>query len=95
MQTPSIGRVVIVPADPASNNGATEAPAVITRVWAERPDGSWTINVRQLLDGDATKWKTSLALYDDETAAMTSPGVGTQDLIAGPAHVAWWPPRVP
>lgn len=83
MQTPSIGRIVIAPAEPIGNNGATEAPAIITRVFGQRHDGGWTVNVRQFLDGHGGEWKTSLALYDDEATARAN---GT--------HVAWWPPRV-
>lgn len=44
MQTPSLGQVVLVPADPKANNGASEAPATITRVWNDH-----MVNVRVLL----------------------------------------------
>lgn len=32
MQKPTIGRIVIVPVDPATSNGSDVAPAIITRV---------------------------------------------------------------
>lgn len=84
MQKPSIGRVVIVPREPATNNGAAEAPAVISRVWPERPDGTCLINVRVLEDNSATPtWLTSLGLHEDEDTAR-----------AHGNHVAWWPPRI-
>lgn len=55
MPKPSLGRIVLVPADPAVNNGADVAPAVITRVWNDE-----VINVRVLLDSDAVQWRTSV-----------------------------------
>ena len=59
MNKPSIGRIVLVSADPERNNGADEAPAVITRVFG--PD---MINVRVLLDGNDVDWMTSVELHD-------------------------------
>lgn len=58
---PSLGRIVHVPMDPATNNGADVAPAVITRVWNDT-----TVNVRLLADAApcATDWRTSLVLVD-------------------------------
>lgn len=79
MQTPSLGRVVLVPADQKANNGAAEAPATITRVWNDH-----MVNVRVLLDGDGVpEWRTSVTLCETREQALE---VGT--------HVAWWPPRV-
>lgn len=81
MQTPSLGRVVLVPADPKANNGAGEAPATITRVWNDS-----MINVRVLGDGDGVpEWRTSLTLFGSEAEALANPAN---------RHVAWWPPRV-
>lgn len=82
MQTPSIGRIVIVPAEGSANNGAAEAPAIITRVWSETERG-WTINVRVLLDSDFLEWRTSVTLCETEEQAR-----------ATGQHCAWWPPRV-
>jgi hypothetical protein len=58
--TPTVGRIVLVPMDPAMNNGSDVAPAVITRVW---DDGS--VNVHVLPDGNVTEWRTSLVQVDD------------------------------
>lgn len=93
MQQPSIGRVVIVRAAPAQNNGADEAPAVITRVWspveAGQTAGSWTVNVRVLLDGvDVVPAKTSISLFPDRESADAAVPTVTN------THVGWWPPRV-
>ncbi|MET9088129.1 hypothetical protein ABZX77_40670 [Streptomyces sp. NPDC004237] len=59
MLTPRIGQVVLVPANPAVNNGADVAPAIITRVWSAQ-----VINVRVLLDSDAIQWRTSVKYVD-------------------------------
>lgn len=75
---PSLGRIVIVPMNPATNNGADEAPAIITRVWSDT-----MINVRVFSDtgtGDSVMSKTSLNLHDEKPEF--------------PGHDAWWPPRV-
>ncbi|MER5601526.1 hypothetical protein [Streptomyces sp. NPDC002265] len=68
MQKPSVGRIVHVPMDPATNNGADAAPAVITRVWNDT-----TVNVRILADAAPAKsdWRTSLVLVES-----LSEGVG-------------------
>lgn len=61
MQKPSIGRIVLVDANPAMNNGANIAAAVITRVWSDT-----VINVRVLLDSENSPlWRTSLTHADD------------------------------
>lgn len=83
MQKPSLARMVIAQADPATNNGADVCPAVITRVWGERPDGGWTVNVRTLNDGPDVGWKTSVVLFETEEQAR-------EYGIDG----CWWPPRV-
>ena len=59
MPKPSLGRVVLIPADPAVNNGADVAPAIITRVWSDE-----IVNVRVLLDSDAVQWRTSVKYVD-------------------------------
>lgn len=76
--TPTVGRIVLVPMDPAMNNGADQAPAVITRVW---DDGS--VNVHVLPDGNVTEWRTSLVQVDD-----------LDDRNDDSRHVWMWPPRV-
>ncbi|TQE35462.1 hypothetical protein [Streptomyces ipomoeae] len=79
-QQPSLGRIVLVAVDPAMNNGADTAPAVITRVWT-----GTSVNVRVLLDSDGVPpWRTSL------THAETLDGLDDQA-----RHRHWmWPPRV-
>ena len=57
---PEVGDIVIVPVDPAENNGASEAPAVVTRVWS-----ATTINARVLHDSEAIRWQTSLVYRED------------------------------
>lgn len=59
---PSIGRIVIVAVDPAANNGADEAPAVITRVWNDT-----LVNVKVLNDGSMNEWKTSVTLHAEKS----------------------------
>ncbi len=41
VQKPSLARMVLVVGGPANSNGADVAPAVVTRVWSEHPDGGW------------------------------------------------------
>lgn len=57
---PEVGDIVLVPVDPAENNGSAEAPAVVTRVWS-----ATTVNVRVLHDGDTSSWRTSLVYRED------------------------------
>jgi hypothetical protein len=73
---PRVGDVVLVPMDRAVNNGASEAPAVITRVWSPT-----TVNVRVLADNDsAPQWRTSVTFVetldhvDSGAAVWTWPG---------------------
>lgn len=80
-QKPSIGRIVLVPMDPARNNGASVAPAIITRVHSDT-----TINVRVLADahGNVTHdWRTSLTYVSE-----------VESLGDGNACQWTWPPRV-
>lgn len=89
MQTPSLGRVVLVPADPTNNNGADEAAAIVTRVWNEKADG-WLVNLRVLADGDGVPvWRTSVTLCETKDAALA-----VSSTHIGATGVAWWPPRV-
>lgn len=84
MQKPSLGRVVIAQVDKAENNGQDHAPAIVTRVWGEHPDGGWIVNLRVLVDTTAMPLsRTSVRLVDER------PKVNGADL-----GTAWWPPRV-
>ncbi|MFJ2392847.1 hypothetical protein ACIOTI_08875 [Streptomyces sp. NPDC087843] len=69
---PEIGDVVLVPVDPAENNGAAEAPAVVTRVWS-----ATTVNVRVLHDGRDLPWRTSLTYREDLDGIEGAPAVWT------------------
>jgi hypothetical protein len=84
-QKPSVGRIVHVPAAALQGcqmNGADVAPAVITRVWSDN-----MVNVRVLLDGNDTPWKTSIALFQTPEACAEASD-------AGRPFGCYWPPRV-
>lgn len=83
MQTPSLGRVVLVLVNPVTNGGSDVAPATVVRVGPEHPDGTWTVNVKADLDASTTaKWLTSVRLHPDEESARECKG-----------FAAFWPPR--
>ena len=94
MTTPSVGRIVHVLVDPATNNGADAAPAIITRVFHDT-----MVNVRVLLDGsEQTPAKTSVSLHPDRAAVdaaraqlAADRGVALADVTM---HAAYWPARV-
>lgn len=67
---PTVGRIVLVIVDPASNNGSEIAPAIITRVWSGNDDRA-LVNYRILGDHDPSddERKTSAGLYANERAA--------------------------
>lgn len=67
-----VGDVVLVPVDPAENNGSNVAPAVVTRVWNES-----TVNVRVLFDGEGIRWLTSLVYVDSLDDAVPGAAVWT------------------
>lgn len=84
MQKPSLARMVLAVVDPHFNNGGDVAPAVVTRVGGEHPDGGWIVNLKVHLDATGDEWKTSVRLVDTEEDARA----------LGGRHVAFWPPRV-
>ena len=87
-QTPSVCRIVAVVGFEARNNGTDVAPAIITRVWGERPDGAWTVNLRVFPDAGIERNATSILLWPDEdTARQAIEG----NSLATAAH---WPARV-
>ncbi len=88
---PSAGRIVMVFADPADNNGADVAPAVITRVWSDE-----TINVHVLPDGPDSYWLTSVQLHDTREQAQAAHDRMFATWPAAPSvpYRAFWPPRV-
>lgn len=79
---PSIGRIVIVTGTAAVSNGATEAPAMITRVWSDT-----MINVVVFPDSASPRALTSVSLHPD---AETAKGACTLPSM----NAAYWPPRV-
>lgn len=100
----AIGRTVIFPMLAQDNNGASEAPATITRVWGHgEVDGGGqqfpyeTINVRVLGDNAAVpEWRTSIKLFQTEHEARAAVDAILKGMLDGstapeaPA-VAWWP----
>lgn len=83
---PSVGRIVHTIVDPALNNGADVAPAIITRVWSDT-----TVNLRVMYDGASVDWITSASLHADEDAARERVALGASPQKG---HNAFWPPRV-
>lgn len=85
---PSLARMVLVLGDVACHNGADVAPAMVTRVWGEHPDGGHTVNLVVFPDGYMPRHAFSVPLYADEQTARKSKA-GQHG-----AAVAYWPPRV-
>lgn len=87
---PTIGRTVIVRGSPAEFNGATEAPAIITRVWSKRDtrDGPVLVNLTVFADLVDPLMVASVHLFDsaDEAAIYRGANPGST--------VAFWPERV-
>lgn len=83
---PSIGRIVIVPMDPAENNGSPLAPAVITRVWSDT-----LVNLRVLGDSHTIDWRTSVKLLQSPEELAAEKATHAVDV---PLFGAYWPPRV-
>lgn len=82
-QRPTLGRTVLVPMNPFMNNGATVAPAIVTRVFSDT-----SVNVRVLADSDELEWRKSVTLVDE---------LPEYDKDASPPqnmNVWCWPPRV-
>lgn len=79
-QKPSLGRVVLVPMDPDSNNGLDHAPATVVRVWSDT-----SINVKVSGDNNQPpEWRKSITLVDELPAFDPTKNM----------HVWCWPPRV-
>lgn len=89
MTAPALGRIVHVFVDPARNNGAEVAPAVITRVWKEHG-----VNIRVLLDGPDTPWLTSVTLCEDRDSAEKVTNYRVANNGDRYPAAAFWPPRV-
>ena len=82
MPKPTLGRIVHVLMDPAMNNGADIAPAIITRVWSDT-----TVNLRVLTDSqNPPLWRTS-SIYADDLDTIPADDPTRLNRWA-------WPPRV-
>lgn len=89
MPKPALGRIVHVFVDPARNNGADVAPAMITRVWNEEG-----VNIRVMLDGTETPWMTSVTLRNDRESAEQVKSFRITDDGRRIVAAAFWPPIV-
>ncbi|MFJ9895230.1 hypothetical protein ACIQPR_18135 [Streptomyces sp. NPDC091280] len=69
---PDVGDVVLVPVVPDENNGASVAPAIVTRVWSKS-----VVNVRVLGDGNTITWRTSLSYVESLDGALPGAAVWT------------------
>lgn len=87
MQTPSVGRIVIVESSVVASNGTDIAPAIITRTWGENLGGGHTVNVTAFPDNAPARPVSSVRLYADREAALA-------DELRAEATVAYWPPRI-
>lgn len=85
-QQPSPGRIVLAVGAQAVSNGTDVAPALITRVWGENPDGSWTVNMTVFPDAGSPVSATSVEVFADERAARAA-------LPFPSTTAAYWPPR--
>lgn len=96
---PSPGRIVLVFANPAYNDGADHAPAIITRVWNDQ-----LVNVRVIWNGPPVPppgrhdWLQSVPLYPDRDSAELAHLERWADVPEEhrprPSNAAWWPPRI-
>lgn len=95
--TATVGRIVHVLVDPASNNGSDIAPAIITRVFSDD-----LVNYRILLDANGEPvWRSSAKLCADEAAARFAHAEWVKVANEGGIHgdrptgnIAFWPARV-
>mgnify|MGYP007007269948 CR=1 FL=1 len=82
MQTPTIGRIVIVKG--FSSNNSDEQPAVVTRVFA--PD---YVNLMVMPDAGSPVARTSVRLFENKEQAEQFQALQNQPVLA-----AFWPARV-
>lgn len=79
---PSPGRIVLITGAAAVSNGATEAPAMITRVWNDT-----MVNLIVFPDAAQPVVLTSVSLHPDAESAKGA-------CIYPSSNAAYWPPRV-
>lgn len=90
---PSIGRIVIYCGPAAISNGATEAPALITRVWAGQDTATCTSPERNLVNlavfsDFAELWPVgNVSIYDSLEKALAAKA-------GDKGAFCYWPPRV-
>jgi hypothetical protein len=85
---PSVGRIVTAVGAAALSNGAVDAPAVITRVFSQREDGSWCVNATVFPDATTLiRNVTSVALFDDAEVAMAACGNDSMTALHWPTRV--------
>lgn len=100
---PTVGRIVLVLVDPATNSGSEIAPAIITRVWSGNDERA-TVNYRILGDHHPAEdaWKTSALLCANEQAARAAMTYAFQQAVSEgytpeangrTGMFAYWPPR--
>lgn len=75
MPVAKLADMVIARVDPAHNNGAVEAPAVVTRIYAAALDSGGgrmvqAVNVQVFRDGHGTEWIEAVPLFDTEADAI-------------------------
>jgi hypothetical protein len=85
-----IGRIVHVIGKGAESNGATVAPAIVTRVWSEPTvDGKQMVNLTIFPDNAAPVPQGSVWLYPSPTAAHDA----AWGLTGTEPFAAFWPER--
>jgi hypothetical protein len=87
-------RVLMAAGVPTSqNNGASEAPAVVVRVFDGAVDH---VNARVLCDGEGLLWWTSVPVYDDKAAYDVAAAEYAENYPdAGSLRALYWPTRTP
>ena len=83
---PTQGRIVTAKGGRAVSNGCDTAPAVITRVWSQRENGAWLVNVTLFPDATDPRTVTSVYLYETEADIPEGLHQSTTSL--------YWPARV-
>jgi len=85
----TVGRILIAAGvSKVGNNGADEAPAVITRVLPDH------VNARVLLDGHGVDWWTSVEVCADKASYAAANAEHVEKYPdSGPLKALYWPTR--